>query len=519
GSNAWAFAPSRTKSGRAILLRNPHLAWNAGYWEAHITVPGEINFYGDFRIGGPFGIIGGFNEYLGWATTNNAVDTDEVYALDVDPAKPDHYIFDGVSIPLQRVLLTAEYRNGPGISTVTREFWSTPLGPVAERANGKVYVLRAAGEGDYRNGDQFLAMMRARSLTQWQDAMRMRARTSSNFTYADRAGNIYYLWNGSQPDFPTTTGGDTLPVYARTSADVWSRLVPFERLPQLLNPKGGYTHQENDPFHYTNLNAIMDSTLYPPPFPRPRLGLRSQHALQLVHGNKKVTLEDVIRMKHSYRMLLADRVKPALLTALQTANLDTDARAAVELLKTWDNQVAPDSRGALLFDTWWERYSGRLPADSLYEETWTPKAPTSTPRGLKNLQRAVDAFMWAVPETKRLYGAIDKPWGEFARVRRGNVDVPVGGCGGALGCFRVLNFAPQPDGKFAVNGGDGWVLAVEFTDVPRAYSVLGYGQSNRPDSPHFSDQAEMFATGRLKKVLFTEADIRSQLLRAYQPGQ
>ena len=224
-------------------------------------------------------------------------------------------------------------------------------------------------------------------------------------------------------------------------------------------------------------------------------------------------------MKHSYRMLLADRVKPALLKALETATLDADARAGVEVLRQWDNQVAPDSRGALLFDTWWERYSARMPQDSLYEEVWTPKAPTTTPRGLKNLQRAVDAYIWAVPETRRLYGALDKPWGEFARVRRGTVDVPVGGCGGALGCFRVLNFQPQPDGKFAVNGGDGWVLAVEFTDVPRAYSVLGYGQSNNPNSPHFSDQAEMFATGRMKKVAFTEADIRTQLLRAYRPGQ
>src|SRR5690606_30163960 len=89
GSNAWAFAPSRTRSGKAILLRNPHLDWTAGYYEAHITVPGELNFYGDFRIGGPFTIIGGFNEYLGWATTNNDPDTDEIYALDVDPARPD----------------------------------------------------------------------------------------------------------------------------------------------------------------------------------------------------------------------------------------------------------------------------------------------------------------------------------------------------------------------------------------------------------------------------------------------
>src|SRR5690606_25711622 len=71
GSNAWAFAPSRTRSGRAILMRNPHLSWTAGYYEAHVTVPGVIDFYGDFRVGGPFGVIGGFNRHLGWATTNN----------------------------------------------------------------------------------------------------------------------------------------------------------------------------------------------------------------------------------------------------------------------------------------------------------------------------------------------------------------------------------------------------------------------------------------------------------------
>ena len=87
GSNAWAFAPSRTTSGRSILLRNPHLNWRSGYYEAHITVPGVINFYGDFRIGHSLYFNGGFNEHLGWATTNNAPDLEEVYALDVDPRR------------------------------------------------------------------------------------------------------------------------------------------------------------------------------------------------------------------------------------------------------------------------------------------------------------------------------------------------------------------------------------------------------------------------------------------------
>ena len=84
---------------------------------------------------------------------------------------------------------------------------------------------------------------------------------------------------------------------------------------------------------------------------------------------------------------------------------------------------------------------------------------------------------------------------------------------------RVLNFARADDGKLVANGGDGWVLAVEFGDVPRAYSILAYGQSPDPDSPHHDDQAKMFAKNTMKMVAFTEADIRVQLLQSYYPGE
>jgi acyl-homoserine-lactone acylase len=105
-----------------------------------------------------------------------------------------------------------------------------------------------------------------------------------------------------------------------------------------------------------------------------------------------------------------------------------------------------------------------------------------------------------VGETKRLYGSWDVPWGDVHRVRIGSVDVPVGGCGNDLGCFRILNFTRAADGKLVANGGDGWVLAVEFGNVPRAYSVLAYSQSAKPASPWHADQAKMFANGELKKL-------------------
>jgi acyl-homoserine-lactone acylase len=518
GSNAWAFAPSRTKSGRAILVRNPHLSWSAGYYEAHVTVPGVLEFYGDFRIGGPFGVIGGFNRHLGWSTTNNAPDLDEIYALDVDPARTDHYLFDGASVPLRRELVTVEFRNGAGRSTETREFWRTALGPVLHRADGKIYVLRAAAEGDHRSGQQFLRMMRARSLAEWKDAMRMRARVNSNFTYADRAGNIFYVWNAAIPALPHAAGGDTLAVPARRTADIWTRYVPFDSLPQLLNPRGGYVRNENDPPYHTNLRQVLDRAQYPANFPEPLLRLRSQLSLALIDNKRKMSLEEVVELKHSYRMLLADRVKGDLVAAVRASTPAPPVAEAVALLERWDNTSAPASRGGVLFEIWWRKYTEGVNADSMFARPWSAEAPASTPAGLRDPARAAQAFAWAVEETVKRHGRVDVAWGDVHRVRIGAVDVPVGGCAGALGCFRVLNFRTDPDGRRAVIGGDGWVLAVEFDDVPRAYSVLAYGQSAREDSPLHGDQAELFARGEMKRVAFTERDIDAQTVRRYRPG-
>ena len=518
GSNAWAFAPSRTKSGRAILLRNPHLNWDAGYYEAHLTVPGVVDFYGDFRIGGPFGVIGGFNRDLGWATTNNAPELHAIYALDVDSARADHYLFEGTSLPAQAEQVTIAFRNGNGVSTETREVWRTPLGPVIHRADGRIYVLRAANDGEYRGGEQFLRMMRAKSLAEWKDAMRMRARVNSSFTYADRAGNILYIWNASIPSLPHASGGDTLAVPAHRTSDVWTRYVAFDSLPQLLNPKGGYVHNENDAPYHTNLHQVLDRAAYPPNFPEPSLRLRSQLAIALIDNDRKLTLEDVVALKHSYRMLLADRVKDDLVAAVAAGPSSASVTDALALLKRWDNTAAPASRGAVLFDTWWRRYTEGAVADSMFAQAWTVREPASTPRGLKSPALAAQAFAWAVDETTKRHGRYDVAWGDVHRVRSGTVDVPVGGCSGALGCFRVLNFKTDADGKRSAIGGDGWVLAVEFGDQPRAYSVLAYGESPREDSPYHSDQAAMFARGELKKVAWLDGDIDATTIRRYRPG-
>jgi acyl-homoserine-lactone acylase len=516
GSNAWAFAPSRTTSGHAILLRNPHLNWNAGYYEAHVVVPGVLDFYGDLRIGGPFGVIGGFNRDLGWATTNNDPLLWQIYALDADTMVADHYWLDGASQALVHDVITVQYKTPTGLASESKDAWRTSLGPVIGRDAKHIYVFRHAIDGEFHAGEQFLRMMRARSLDEWKAAMRMGARLNSSFTYADRAGNIFYLWNAMLPKLPHPSGGDTLAIPVRRTTDAWTTYVPLDSLPQVLNPPGGYVHNENDAPYYTNMRAPLDWAHAPSYFPPPTLRLRSQLSIDLIDHDNKMSLEDVVKLKHSYRMLLAERVRDDLVNAVRAANPTGDVARGIDVIAAWDRTVAPESRGGVLFETWWRHYATR--GFQPYAEPWTPERPLETPRGLSDASRAADAFRWAVDETKRRYGALDVAWGEVHRVRRGDVDVPVGGCASDEGCFRVLTYAPTSDGKLQAVGSDGWILAVEFGDQPRAYSVLAYGESPKPTSPYFSDQAAMFARGELKPVAWTEEDVDAQTIRRYHPG-
>src|SRR6185503_14652882 len=106
-------------------------------------------------------------------------------------------------------------------------------------------------------------------------------------------------------------------------------------------------------------------------------------------GDTKLSLDDVVRLKHSYRMLLADRVKADLIAVVKAKNPEGDVAAAIAMLERWDNTAAPDSKGAALFELWWAHYSGIrpperqiLPDDKRFARVWTAADPLNTPRGL-----------------------------------------------------------------------------------------------------------------------------------------
>ena len=224
-------------------------------------------------------------------------------------------------------------------------------------------------------------------------------------------------------------------------------------------------------------------------------------------------------MKHSMKAVVAEQVKDDLIRIARNHGPDEDVIKGIDQLEKWDNSVASDSRGGVLFIHWFMEYANEMGASELFAEPWSYENPMTTPRGLSDTAKAYAGLQKAICRMMEKYGTIDLAWGDVHRLRHGNLDLPVGGGPSGLGCFRVLGFSEEDDGKMKVRRGDGWVLAVEFSNPPKAYSILAYGQSAKVDSPHHTDQAELFANNKMKKVAFTEKEIKRSLIRQYSPGE
>ena len=189
---------------------------------------------------------------------------------------------------MNRKLVEVEFKNGDGTGLITKEWLYTPFGPLIDRSNGLIYVVKTADWNNYQRGEQLVAMMQANTLKEWKNAMKKRNISSSNYTYADDEGNIFYLWNASTPRLPHSFEGDTIAHVVSKTSEIWRSFQDFDRIPQLHNPKGGYLQNSNDPFYLTNLQQPISRVGQPDNYPKPLLRVRSQHSLSLINNNKKI---------------------------------------------------------------------------------------------------------------------------------------------------------------------------------------------------------------------------------------
>jgi len=506
GSNMWAIAPKRSANRHALLLQNPHLPWQDLYvfYEAHIKT-GSMNLYGTTLVGMPTLAIG-FNDHMGWSHTVNPIDAADLYAL---TPQGGGYVFDGAVRPFETTTETIKVRLKNGsLRDEPLTIRKSVHGPVVSEQSGRPIALRVAGLDDYGIVEQYWDMGHARTLRQFETAVRRLQIPMFNIMYADRRGHIYYLFGGNIPVRPAGEYDWAGVVPGDTSKTLWTKTHPYEDLPRVVDPPSGWLQNSNDPPWSVTYPAQLDANKFPA-YVAPRyIGLRPQRGLRMISENDQMTFEKLIELKYSTRMELADRVLPDLLAASRGK---PNLVEAVALLEKWNRNADNDSQGAVLFAEWVRQYqTSRTSAiDGLFATQWSESDPRGTPKGLADPAKAVQRLEAAAAETKKKYGRLDVTWGETRRFRRGSVDLPGNGdASEPLGLFRVVAYGQQsPDGKLLATSGDSYVGVVEFGRKIRAMTVVSYGNASAPGSPHSSDQLEFLSKKKLRPVWRTRDEV------------
>jgi acyl-homoserine-lactone acylase len=445
------------------------------------------DFAGALFPGVPTPVVG-HNKTLGWTHTVNRPDLIDTFRLTLD-AKGENYSVDGKWLPLQKSRVWLRVKFGPLTLPIPRTLYGSIYGPVVRNDNG-AFAIRYAGFGDVRAVEQWYRLTKTRDFAEWRQVMAMQAIPNFNTVYADASGHIGMFYNARFPvrakghDWKGVVPGDTMKT-------LWTAYHPFAADPMVIDPPAGWVaNSNNHPF----LSTAPADEQSPAAFPA-EMGVETfvtnralrYQALFAALGDKPISRDDLLRIKFDKGY---DRNGWAGNWFREAMALDTskapDLAAAQKLIGTWDWTL--DCRGA---------------ADAIVTTAFAQAARFAyldkpRPDTAASLREAVDLLTTH-------FGRIDPPLGDFQRLRRAKIDLPL--CGGPE-ALRAIIGDLSDDGRRVGNSGDSFIMLIEWQPNGKvsSQSVHQFGAATlRPASPHYADQAPLFAAEKWKDVDFDAA--------------
>ncbi|MEO8025197.1 MAG: penicillin acylase family protein, partial [Bryobacteraceae bacterium] len=361
--------------------------------------------------------------------------------------------------------------------------------------------------------------IRAKNLGEFKKAMAHSAVVMFNTMYADRDGNIFYVYNGAVPRRSTRYDWSK-PVDGSDPEAEWQGYHPLEELPQVENPKSGFTQNCNQ----TPFTTTTEGNPIPSKFPNYMVGEgdaahgdngRAKISRRILYNTPKFTYVEWAKDAYDTYVIDAETMIPELVKLYQALEKSNPERAAkmdhsIALLSNWDHESRLDSVPMTWFSLW---------AWSVKRVPGAGKDPLKT-------------FETVLADLQKDWGTTDVAWGEINRIQRRHTSgdepfsdaaesLPVAG-GPGEGVGIVFNFYARAEaGQKRHYGvaGHSYVSVIEFGPQLKAQSILTFGENADAKSKHYFDQAKLYANKEFKPAWFTLAEIKAHAERTYKPGQ
>ncbi|MBW7866550.1 MAG: penicillin acylase family protein [Candidatus Hydrogenedentes bacterium] len=517
-SNAFAVAPSRSADGTAILMTDPHLTWEgmAVFYEGRMHAAG-LDMCGYWLVGTPLPVLG-HSAHVAWACTTGGPDTADAYMVKLNPENPLQYQYNGEWKDFESRTATINVRGGDPVTVTNLYSLYGPVWETPDPDKGVAYCGASRYIESMGLLEQSLGMVRAKSCDEFLEALGMFELMEQNISFADTGGNIQYLRNGAVPIRPE--GFDwSVPVPGGTDATRWLGFHPVGDLVQVKNPPQGY-------FQNCNCSpAVMmrDSPMTPDKYRDyifnvswDRQSPRGERLLQLLDADSSVTREEAMAYTLDVYDLMSKPWQRALRDAVDAGDAPARtaspefAKAVADIL-AWNGEFTKDSIAAPVVKFW------RLKCESLID---TAAVADGKPLDAVDRGKMLDALAETLEEMKARYGSLDVKWGDINVIGRGGRFFACDGADFGGGKNRtqtplVTGVRREPDdsGRFVAHKGSSTILLSFLNrDGVDSYSLVAWGQSADPDSPHHTDQSEkLYAQRKFKPTWFKKEDLLRNL--------
>jgi penicillin amidase len=536
GSNSWVIAPQKTKNGKVIFANDPHIEFSqpSTWYEAHIVVP-DYEIYGYYLAGTPFPLLAHNRDYAYGLTMFENDDLD-LFQEEDNPTNKNQY---KTTTGFQDYTIRKEIIKVKDSSDVVLMVRETHHGPIMNDVlNGIKGAKPVAMSWIYTQQPNHLleavySLSHSKNLENFRKGVSLIAAPGLNIMYGDAKGNIAWNTSGKLYKLDKSSNANFI-LNGNNGIDDKKEFLNFSKNPHAINPSWNYIYSAN------NQPEAVGGYLYPGYYLPQDRAIRISSLLQ---PKNNWTKEEVGKMLNDNTSSVAPSIIANLILALDVQAFSSNEKQAVSMLKKWNGSNNLEDIAPTIYQKWIFHYLKNTFQDELGETNFTMLLKTHIVKQIIEPQSKNENSIWwdnvATKNKKETRAEIlnksfqeaivalenqlgndlnswtwnrvhtlehQHPLGQVAALRSvfnvGNFEVP-----GATEVINNLFFDFTETGEYHVKGGPSTRRVIDFSDIENSMSILPTGQSGNPFSTHYNDQAELYNTGRFRKMKMNKEEI------------
>ncbi|MDX1629577.1 MAG: penicillin acylase family protein, partial [Fulvivirga sp.] len=517
GSNNWAVAGWKTKSGNPILCSDMHLGLHLPslWFLIELNAPDYATM--GFTLAGNLGVVSGFNEDISWAFTDVSRDERDWYKIQFKDQSKEEYLFEGTHVKTNAVIEDIKIRGG-------EVFYDTVIythhGPIVydesfpSQEGEDFFALKWIGHHGSRVQKALLELNQSSNYEDYVNALEYWDSPAQHVAFASTSDNIAIRVQGLWPAKFENQG--LFVMSGAMKAAEWGDFIPTSHYAYQFNPDRGFVSSANQ-------HSVDQQYPYWQGWPGPD-HYRSRRINQILNSydSASITPQDMMRLQQDSYGILPSEILPLFLDSLASQNPEVQKDSIFQQLKNWDYIYAAEAMAPAAFISWWKNYKRLLWDEMLHNDSIALPLPTDY-RTIQLTKSKIPGSFTDIKATNKkeslrqvISMSYDSMRNDLAQWMSKNDKALTWGNYKSTSIIHMARIPAFSRMNIQVSGEDDAInstkynhgpsqrIVIEMSSPPKAWAVIPGGQSGNPGNPAYDNMIEMWQKGEYSRLNFLQ---------------